>query len=562
MSTTIPIFIFAGQSNIIGRTEVDMYDLPENIRFYGLNGWGDLPNFWGPDIALFDALSRNYTELVALKVALGGTTIRNDPDPARPDWHPDSVDEMYDELLNRLSDVISDLEAQGYTPEVRAIFWHQGEAETNAQEYADAYAENMEYLVSSLRTDLGLPDLPFIMGQIGEDRPQREFNDDVLLAQTELPGEIDDLYLVSSTGLKLRDTAHFTAGSQYRMGRAMFDYYEQSLLVSVSSEPPLQNRTMIDGTVAADVLRGSINAEALLGSDGDDILNGREGDDFIFGEAGNDRLRNVSGDAVIFGGNGDDILLGGADDDRIHGENDDDYIAGRSGHDLLIGENGNDFIRGDGGKDVILGGAQPDDLYGNDGGDYLSGGNGADDIFGGGGQDEIHGDFGNDLLDGGHGHDVIIDGPGRDQIFGGSGNDQITNSQGDDMVYSGGGSDRIDSYGFQTDASEDETDHLWGENGPDEFIFRLELDAGSAHQLTYVIHDFNLNRDDLVLLEYSGGERIGRIDSASLEKSATVHGGEASTLLSVFTDDQNVQSDDAAFQIVFVGIDESAFDLI
>ena len=54
------------------------------------------------------------------------------------------------------------------TGTIKAILWHQGESDTVTDERADSYEEKLHQLIADVRKDLGSPDLPFIVGDLGQ----------------------------------------------------------------------------------------------------------------------------------------------------------------------------------------------------------------------------------------------------------------------------------------------------------------------------------------------------------------------------------------------------------
>lgn len=48
---------------------------------------------------------------------------------------------------------------------LKAIIWHQGEADCH---HPEAYKEKIIQLMTDLRNDLGMPDLPVVVGQIAQ----------------------------------------------------------------------------------------------------------------------------------------------------------------------------------------------------------------------------------------------------------------------------------------------------------------------------------------------------------------------------------------------------------
>lgn len=51
---------------------------------------------------------------------------------------------------------------------IKGVLWHQGESDTVTDERTDSYEEKLHQLIADVRTDLDIPELPFIVGNLGE----------------------------------------------------------------------------------------------------------------------------------------------------------------------------------------------------------------------------------------------------------------------------------------------------------------------------------------------------------------------------------------------------------
>ena len=71
---------------------------------------------------------------------------------------PNESGGYYDEAIRRAK------EAMKYGT-LKAIIWHQGEADCH---HPEAYKEKIIQLMTDLRNDLGMPDLPVVVGQIAQ----------------------------------------------------------------------------------------------------------------------------------------------------------------------------------------------------------------------------------------------------------------------------------------------------------------------------------------------------------------------------------------------------------
>jgi len=87
------------------------------------------------------------------------------------------------------------------------VIWHQGEGNKNDRNYAEKLAK----MVDDLRADLGLPELPFVAGQIFKPEPVNE-------QIASLPKVLAHSAYVKSEGLSTTDGTHFDTVSQEKLG--------------------------------------------------------------------------------------------------------------------------------------------------------------------------------------------------------------------------------------------------------------------------------------------------------------------------------------------------------
>src|SRR5690606_25087542 len=105
----------------------------------------------------------------------------------------------------------------------KGVLWHQGEADIFN---TNTYLENISELIHSIRSDLGIPDLPFIAGQLSEAKPARaDFNQMII----HLPERVKATGVATTEGLKAFDETHFDSASQRLLG----ERYAQQMLVFV-----------------------------------------------------------------------------------------------------------------------------------------------------------------------------------------------------------------------------------------------------------------------------------------------------------------------------------------
>lgn len=112
-------------------------------------------------------------KVIILKVTYGFQSLAQSDSPLIPfDWNvnstsaPGAPPKSYTQLKNQLNQLTSYLQSTGKKYTVDGIFWMQGETDTLQNEYAAAYQQNLEDLVSHAKQDLKLhPYGHFVIGK-------------------------------------------------------------------------------------------------------------------------------------------------------------------------------------------------------------------------------------------------------------------------------------------------------------------------------------------------------------------------------------------------------------
>lgn len=221
----LQIFLLAGQSNMAGRGVVEAQDRVPNPRVMTLTRtmhWVravdpihyDKPSAGvgpGRSFGLALAAREPNVRIVLVPAAVGGSPISS--------WEPGALDPAtqthpYDDAIARARVAMRD-------GRLRAILWHQGESDATP-ERSVRYAERLRALIARFRTDLGEPELPFIIGQLGQ-FPGRPWSDEVRRvdsAHRAIAATMPNVAFVSSEGLRDKgDTLHFDAASARVLGQ-------------------------------------------------------------------------------------------------------------------------------------------------------------------------------------------------------------------------------------------------------------------------------------------------------------------------------------------------------
>lgn len=221
-SHDLSLVLLIGQSNMAGRGKVEPGDtepIPGVFKLNAESRWVSAvdPLHWdkpaagvGPGREFARALvsARPGARIGLIPAAVGGTSLNQ--------WEPGG------ELYNQALECLRTAQKSG---RLLAILWHQGEADSDNAMLATSYATRWTVLMKKLREDAGAPDVPIVVGELGEylyTRPQgkspeaRTVNEQIRT----LPRMLDRVAVVSSAGLGHGgDHLHFDAASEREFGR-------------------------------------------------------------------------------------------------------------------------------------------------------------------------------------------------------------------------------------------------------------------------------------------------------------------------------------------------------
>lgn len=221
----VQLYLLIGQSNMAGRGAVEPQDLIPDPRVVMLNK----QECWVPALAPlhFDkavagvGLGRAFALQIAdtapgatiglIPCAVGGSPI----DAWQPgEFYKPTNSHPWDDAIRRAKAAMA-------VGELKGILWHQGESDSKP-ELAAGYAAKLHDLIHRLRTELNAPDVPFVVGQMGQfpERPWSEARQQVDAAHRTLPDHVTCTAFVSSGGLHHKgDEVHFDSASYRELGR-------------------------------------------------------------------------------------------------------------------------------------------------------------------------------------------------------------------------------------------------------------------------------------------------------------------------------------------------------
>ncbi len=190
-------------------------------------------------VCLAESFAERYTEKYNVDVGLipcadGGTRIDQ--------WERGSL--LYDNALNNARLAMR-------TSSIEGILWHHGEADCPL-ELANVYVPKLERFIENLRADLGLRDVPFILGGLGDFLSDYEPTG-ILQNYTIINKTIEKVVentamsaFASAKGLTSNsDNLHFNAHSLYKLGHRYFEAFEKVRDAKRRiSDKPLENDSL------------------------------------------------------------------------------------------------------------------------------------------------------------------------------------------------------------------------------------------------------------------------------------------------------------------------------
>jgi len=262
-SQAIPVYIIAGQSNSwnIGHIAQDASTAGITVQRWRNGGTSGTSctnsnlGFVRNDINRIATTQRGYglangirtiegSTVVLLQFSICGTSLSG-----VGNWYPGDdpaggqVNDvgLYAKLITNIAAARNNIEnVQGETWELKGLFWHQGESDSNTAAQLAAYETNLRNLVYRLRDDLG-DELPIVVGHIREFGTDEEAINDAMDTIA-----ADDRWLssVSATGLKFRSPTdvHFNDTGASAMGTRMVSAMQA--LPSAAAASPVLNRPL------------------------------------------------------------------------------------------------------------------------------------------------------------------------------------------------------------------------------------------------------------------------------------------------------------------------------
>lgn len=253
-SSRFHLFLLAGQSNMSGRGKVKPQDLKPHDRVVMLNqnnAWVpaiDPLHFDKPNVGVglgktfaIDYLNQHPGVTVGLiPCAVGGSPISS--------WKPNAKFAVtgtfpYDDAIRRVKSALE-------CGTLKGILWHQGESDSKPS-LAKDYEQNLHELIARFRKEFGMPNLPFVAGQMGQFKasPWSKSKKIVDAAHRSLPEKVRNTGCVSSDGLSHKgDNLHFDAYSCRELGHRYYKVFQTILAGKAKALPPAEANSRVTGS--------------------------------------------------------------------------------------------------------------------------------------------------------------------------------------------------------------------------------------------------------------------------------------------------------------------------
>jgi hypothetical protein len=247
------LILLIGQSNMSGR------GVPYNARTdpadsrvwqYGASGTyagvisqaveplaqHDTPTGIGPGLGFarwYAASAPTSRRVLLVPAAHGGTALSSG---ALLGWRRSVPGGLYSQALSQARAALT---AAGPNARIVAALWLQGETDGTDGTSGTAYQVDLDILIAGLRSDLGIPGLPFVIGQMVPDYLDTGTRTAINAVHAAAPSRLPRVaFSRAPFGQHLGDGNHFNSAGQRVIGRRMFDAFRRILTGTADPEMP------------------------------------------------------------------------------------------------------------------------------------------------------------------------------------------------------------------------------------------------------------------------------------------------------------------------------------
>jgi len=248
------LILLWGQSNMSGRGasyDTTRYDPSDpRIQQWGASGtyagvisqaveplaMKDVPSGIGPGLVF----ARWYLHstpvnrrVLLVPSALGGTQLSS---AATTGWRRSVAGSLYAQAVAQAQAALT---AAGANARIAAILWIQGETDGDNGISGATYQADLDALINGARTDLGVPTLPFVMGQMVPEYLATGTRAAINTVHLATPSRVTRVRVAPGViANNNNDGNHYNATAQRILGRSMFAAYQRVLTGTPDPAPP------------------------------------------------------------------------------------------------------------------------------------------------------------------------------------------------------------------------------------------------------------------------------------------------------------------------------------
>lgn len=218
------VYLLMGQSNMVGRDTRGLDSQVDNPRVLSLNNNGEwvvardpihpqvgrIAGGIGPGISFALEMLKGDTNITIglVPCAVGGTPLRR--------WTKGKGGDLYEGAIRRAKRAAE-------SGVISGVLWHQGESDTTEEKNAKTYEARLTQMFKDLREDVGAPDLPIVVGQLGDFlllTPEKNpYAETVRAALKQMPRALPHVGFADSACLEHKgDKLHFSTEAQRQLG--------------------------------------------------------------------------------------------------------------------------------------------------------------------------------------------------------------------------------------------------------------------------------------------------------------------------------------------------------
>jgi hypothetical protein len=185
--------------------------------------WNNAAGYWAAELCYIQHYRATFPtrNLLIVRYTASGTQLGQDA--ARLDWNVRSSGELFDGARAAVRGALAAVRSLGFRPNIRLLWWQQGESDMSTADLASRYQSNLAALVAAVRDpdgDFAMPaNSPFVIGRtssrLGLPNPVRAAQTaiahadvgglQVLLDDDDLPFETDGIHLTNADQIILGD---------------------------------------------------------------------------------------------------------------------------------------------------------------------------------------------------------------------------------------------------------------------------------------------------------------------------------------------------------------------